>query len=70
MNYKTANILIIDDDPFILLSMKRLFEKVFKKVITSQNPDEIPKLIKQETFHVALLDMNFTKGDTSGDEGI
>ncbi len=70
MNYKNAHILIIDDDPFILLSMKRLFEKEFKKVITSQNPNEIPQLLNQHTFQVALLDMNFTKGDTSGDEGI
>ena len=70
MNYKNANILIIDDDQFILMSMKRLFEKEFNKVVTSQSPNDIPALLKKETFHVALLDMNFTKGDTSGDEGI
>lgn len=70
MDYKNANILIIDDDQFILLSMKRLFEKEFNKVITCQNPNEIPSLLEKNTFHVALLDMNFTKGDTSGDEGI
>ncbi len=70
MTHKKANILIVDDDQFILLSMKRLFDKEFNKVITCQNPDEIPDLLKDQTIHVALLDMNFTKGDTSGDDGI
>ena len=70
MSYKNSNILIIDDDQFILFSMKRLLEKEFNKVITSQEPEEIPDILKKEDIHVALLDMNFTKGDTSGDEGI
>ncbi len=70
MNKKEANILIVDDDKFILFSMKRLFEKRFNQVITTLNPEEIPELLKQNIFHVALLDMNFAKGNTSGDEGI
>ncbi len=70
MNRKNANILIVDDDQFILLSLKRLFEKEFNTVITCQNPEKIPELLKNKTIHVALLDMNFTKGDTSGDDGI
>jgi len=70
MSYKNSNILIVDDDQFILLSMKRLLEKEFNKVITSQKPEEIPAILNNESIHVALLDMNFTKGDTSGDEGI
>lgn len=70
MAYKNINILIVDDDQFILLSMKRLFEKEFNKVVTCQDPNKIPDLLKEHTFHVALLDMNFSKGDTNGDEGI
>ncbi len=65
-----GNILIIDDDKFILLSLRMFLENHFDKVDTSINPNEIPTLLAKTDYEVVLLDMNFKKGDTSGDDGI
>ncbi len=65
-----GNILIIDDDKFILLSLRMFLENHFDKVDTSTDPNEIPTLFAKTDYEVVLLDMNFNKGDTSGDDGI
>ncbi len=65
-----GNILIIDDDKFILLSLSMFLENHFDKVDTSTDPNEIPTLFAKTDYEVVLLDMNFNKGDTSGDDGI
>ncbi|MCK6693741.1 MAG: sigma-54 dependent transcriptional regulator [Thermoanaerobaculia bacterium] len=46
--------------------LKQHFERVF----TEQNPQHLPRLLKQYEPDVILLDMNFRKGDTSGEEGL
>lgn len=66
----TGKLLIVDDDKFILLSLEVLFQQYFAKVITLQDPNLIPDVLKTNTFDVAILDMNFEKGETSGDAGI
>lgn len=65
-----GSILIVDDDKFILLSLEVLFKQHFEHVVLLQDPNQIPAAIKVRTFEVAILDMNFEKGETSGDAGI
>ena len=67
---KTGKILIVDDDKFILLSLEVLFKQYFENVLVLQDPNLIPETLKSHTFDVAILDMNFEKGETSGDAGI
>ena len=65
-----GKILIVDDDKFILLSLEVLFKQYFEKVVVLQDPNLIPETLKSHIFDVAILDMNFEKGETSGDAGI
>jgi len=67
---KNDSILICDDDKFILLSLEVLFKQYFETVAILQDPNQIPEQLRKHTFDVAVLDMNFEKGETSGDEGI
>lgn len=69
MSKKTAKILIIDDDEDILHAARLFLKKHFTSVHTEKDPDKIPSLLKNESYNVVLLDMNFVKGETSGQEG-
>lgn len=65
-----GNILIVDDDEFVLLSIKVLLEPHFQSVKTTNNPERIPALFDRELIDVVLLDMNFRQGDTTGNQGL
>jgi two-component system, NtrC family, response regulator HydG len=62
-------ILIIDDNEDILLAGKMLLKQHFSLVTTETDPNQIPILLKNESYDVILLDMNFTKDVSSGQEG-
>lgn len=70
MNKIPANILIVDDDEFVLLSIKILLEPHFHHVKTLSNPERIPALLEREAVDVVVLDMNFRNGDTTGNQGM
>ena len=65
-----GNILIIDDDPYILLSVSTLLEQHYSKVKTLKDPLLIPSELNAGSWDVILLDMNFKPGDTSGEDGM
>ena len=65
----TGTALIVDDDPDILLAGRLLLRGEFAEVATTQTPDEIPALIAKHRPDVILLDMNFARGATTGNEG-
>ncbi|HEB35461.1 MAG TPA: response regulator, partial [Candidatus Aminicenantes bacterium] len=69
MNKKTGKILIIDDDEDILQAARLLLKQHVAQVHTEKKPDVLPSLLKNETYDVIFLDMNFAKGATSGKEG-
>jgi DNA-binding NtrC family response regulator len=66
----SGNILLVDDDEFVLLSIKLLLEPHFSLVKTINNPERIPALFDREQFDVVVLDMNFRQGDTTGNQGL
>lgn len=70
MSKEEAKILLIDDDDDILLAAKFLLKKHFTTIITAGGPDTIVDLLATHDFNIALLDMNYTTGATSGQEGI
>ncbi|MGC1243123.1 MAG: sigma-54 dependent transcriptional regulator [Chryseosolibacter sp.] len=70
MAKSSGNILIVDDDEFVLLSIKVLLEPHFQSVRTTNNPERIPALFDREQIDVVVLDMNFRQGDTSGNQGL
>jgi len=65
-----GTILILDDEDDILFSLKMLLKPVFSRVFAEQNPAHLPRLLQQYSPDVILLDLNFTKGDTSGKIGL
>jgi DNA-binding NtrC family response regulator len=69
MNIKTGKILIIDDDEDILQAARLLLKQHVTHVRTEKTPEVLPSLLKNETYDVIFLDMNFAKGATSGKEG-
>jgi len=69
MQKKIGKILIIDDDEDILHAARLFLKQHFGLIHTEKNPQRIPALLKNETYDVLLLDMNFAKGATSGQEG-
>ena len=69
MGKETAHVLLVDDDEDILLAAKFLLKKHFSNIVTANTPEKISRLLKETTFDLALLDMNYSAGATSGKEG-
>lgn len=69
MNKIDARILIVDDDQDVLLAAKMFLKQYFRLVHTEQDPQNIPGLLRTESYDVILLDMNFSRDATSGKEG-
>ena len=60
----------MDDNPAILTAAKICLDGVFERIITLSKPDSIMVTLNQETTDVILLDMNFTLGVNSGQDGL
>ena len=67
---KKGNILIIDDNDAMLVSLRMLLKNVCEDVQTSTNPNAIPTLMRRKRPDVVLLDMNFGRGINNGNEGM
>jgi len=67
---KKGTILIVDDNEEILLALKLFLQDYFDIVIAEKNPKHIPYLIQNHSFDLFILDMNFTAGQNSGNEGL
>jgi DNA-binding NtrC family response regulator len=65
----SGNVLIVDDDELVLLSIRLLLEPCFTSVQTLANPERIPAVLERQSIDVVLLDMNFRQGDTTGNQG-
>jgi DNA-binding NtrC family response regulator len=69
MNDKLGKILVVDDDKDVLLAAALFLKQHTQRVRTESKPALIPSLMKEENFDVILLDMNFTRDVSSGQEG-
>ncbi len=70
MNKAKGNILIIDDNESILLTLKQSLKYEFQEIETTRNPNQIPSFLEQKDWDIILLDMNFKAGINSGNEGL
>lgn len=66
---KDTSILIIDDDRDVLDALAVLVEDDFAKVVKESSPNRIESILL-ENFDVVLLDMNFSAGINTGNEGL
>lgn len=65
-----AKILIIDDDPAVLATAKLLLKQLFTYVHTLESPDNLYKILEEIDFDIILLDMNYSRGENDGVEGL
>jgi len=70
MNKVTGKILAIDDNESILLTLKQSLKYEVREIECIKNPNLIPQKLEQKEWDVVLLDMNFSAGINSGNEGI
>jgi len=70
MKPEPCDILIVDDDPEVLLAAELVLKKAFQNVVTTSSPAEIKPLLAKHAFDVILLDMNLSAGARSGEEGL
>lgn len=67
---KQGTLLVVDDNRNILTSLQYLLGEYFERVLTIDSPITIPTLLNREAIDVVLLDMNFSSGINSGNEGL
>ena len=70
MSLKNTSILVIDDDPDVLIAVRLLLKTEVKKVVTEKNPENLPAFLRENNFDLVLLDMNFKSSINTGNEGI
>ncbi len=70
MKAKQGDILIIDDNISVLNSLELFLKRYFRSVTAINTPNRIPFILSTKNIDVVLLDMNFTAGINTGNEGI
>jgi DNA-binding NtrC family response regulator len=65
-----GNILIVDDNRSILSTLEILLSSEFQGVTTISNPSQILSELRKKAYNLVMLDMNFSAGINSGNEGI
>jgi DNA-binding NtrC family response regulator len=70
MKKLSAAILIVDDDEHVVFTSRLILKEYFEKVESLDSPKSLESKLRQQSFDVVLLDMNFKAGVTSGNEGL
>lgn len=70
MPVSESTILIIDDNDQIRESLGLFLGRHFSNIISLSNPNNLIYTIENNSFDVILLDMNFSGGRYSGNEGL
>jgi two-component system, NtrC family, response regulator HydG len=65
-----GNLLIVDDNAEVLAGLKIFLGPHVEFIQTLRNPNLIHESLRTEDYDVILLDMNFTAGLNTGNEGI
>jgi len=70
MQIKKGNILVIDDNKNILSALEILLTPEFHEVTLLSNPNQILTELRKKEYNLVILDMNFSAGVSTGNEGI
>ncbi len=70
MHYETNRILLIDDNPHIRTTLPAQLDRHFHLTKTLESPEGAMEVLKNETFDIILLDMNYAVGAENGQEGL
>ncbi len=69
MTTRNGRVLIVDDDEDVLQAARLYLKQHVAQVHTEKDPNKIPSALSNEAYDVILLDMNFTRDVSSGQEG-
>jgi DNA-binding NtrC family response regulator len=70
MPVQKGNILIVDDNKSILSALEILLTPEFGEVAAITSPNQIPSELRKKDYNLVILDMNFSAGINTGNEGI
>lgn len=70
MAINKGNILIVDDNKSILSALEILLTQEFGEVTAIASPNQIPSELRKKEYNLVILDMNFSAGINTGNEGI
>ena len=65
-----GTIIVVDDNKGVLSAVKLLLKNSFERIITLTSPITLPAVLREENAQVVLLDMNFSSGLNTGNEGL
>jgi DNA-binding NtrC family response regulator len=63
-------VLIADDVPDVLEALRLLLKTEQVQVVTATSPDAVMAQIRDSDIDVVLMDLNYTRDTTSGQEGL
>ena len=69
MSKKEGAVLIIDDNEELLIAYEIFLSPHFRTIKTLSNPNALPSELNASGYDVILLDMNFSAGINTGNEG-
>lgn len=67
---KTGSILVVDDNRNVLSALRILLESYFQNVYLLSSPNTLLATLREKNPDIILLDMNFSAGINSGNEGL
>lgn len=70
MVVQKGDILIVDDNKSILSVLEILLTPEFGEVTAIASPNQIPSELRKKDYNLVILDMNFSSGINTGNEGI
>ncbi|UXP31196.1 sigma-54 dependent transcriptional regulator [Reichenbachiella agarivorans] len=70
MEKEQSRILIVDDDPAVLTTARLFLKQRFSYVHTLSDLNTLTKVMTESSFDVVLLDMNYSRGENDGVEGL
>ncbi|GHV58911.1 sigma-54-dependent Fis family transcriptional regulator [Bacteroidia bacterium] len=67
---KKGSILVVDDNKNVLTALRILLERYFETVTLLSSPNQLPAILRTQSPDIVLLDMNFSAGINTGNEGL
>ena len=67
---KYGTLLVVDDNEAVLTALRMALEPLFSCVKTLSTPELLVRTLDREAVDMVLLDMNFSMGVNSGQEGL
>jgi DNA-binding NtrC family response regulator len=65
-----TRILIADDQPDVLEALRLLLKREGYKIESAESPQQVLQAIETRDYDAAIIDLNYTRDTTSGEEGL